>query len=332
MNDRFRTWARRIDLGLLSAARARFLLGALGVLLLGGVAVLIVGRAGRAMDPVGVRLRGPVAPHTAPGELVRVALGPAFATHDELDHREQLGAYLEKRLGRPVAVVGRGTAGELVELLATGKLQSAFLETGAYLDARRREVALEAVAVPSYGDATTTQSVVVVPLASPVETLADLRGRSFAYTDPLALGGHDYPIVALRRTGSEASSFFSRTVLTYSDGESLRSVRDGEVDGAAVDRRAYDHILATHGSWRGGLRVVGSSAPYGAGPVVVPESVPTELRRRLRRAWLEMHESAEGRLVLRALHITRFERPRQGLYDSAARLAAEARQGGGEGP
>lgn len=313
-------WAARTIESIDPSLTPRFLFGFVGFLLLAAIALVILLRSEGAMEPVTVRLAGPVstAANRPPPDTVRIAVSSAWAFSDRFEHFDALRRYVSARIERPVVIVQRRTDGEILEILATGDVQAAVLCTGAYLRARRQGMLVEPLAVPVFDRAPTVRALVIARSDSDIRAMADLRGRSIALTDPTSLPGYYDPLATILDQGDEPSAFFARTVFTYDAGASLRAVRNGSVDAAAIDEHTFEReVSRSPRNRRGDLRIVRRSPPYGVGPLVVAPGTSDDLRIAVTDAALGMRESAEGRALLRVLHVDRFVEPPDDLYDSA---------------
>lgn len=162
----------------------------------------------------------------------------------------------------------------------------------------------------------------IVPAASPATSLQDLRGKHMAYTDPLSLTGRQYVDHRLRELGAAEASFFAQTQFTGSHDRSIDAVFLGLVDAASVDELVYLAVIERNPEMRHGLRVLEASPPFGIPPVVVPHSTPPALRTTLTEALTTMHESVDGRHILRSLGMDRFTVVEPALYDSVRAVTA----------
>ena len=263
---------------------------------------------------------------TAEG-AVRFAVTLVWAPERTFDTRYDLARYVAHEISRPLRVVQRRTYSEINELLRHGSVDAAIICTGAYLQATHDGIALDVIAVPVRSDGPFSRSVFVVRADSSLHAIADLRGHTFGLTDPLSLTGNYYPLSLVYDSGGEPRTFFTRTMYTYSDYGSLRAVLDGIVDAAAVDSLAYDFDGP-----RQDLREIHRSPPLGISPVVVPHLGDARLASLLGNALLTLHTKPEGREILAALHVQRFEAPPSGMYESAARVVDIALRRGDAGP
>lgn len=114
---------------------------------------------------------------------------------DAIARLQGLAAYTERKLGVPMRVF-RGTdyAG-VVEALRASQLEFAHLGPAAYALARRSmgERVVPLLRHRGHDGAEGYFSVIFVRADSPFQSLADLRGRSFAFADPNSASGFAAP-------------------------------------------------------------------------------------------------------------------------------------------
>ncbi|MBI2059956.1 MAG: phosphate/phosphite/phosphonate ABC transporter substrate-binding protein [Nitrospirae bacterium] len=256
----------------------------------------------------------------SPVHPLRIAIAPVLSVNRTIEGYQSIADYLSYRLAGPVRLVQRKTYGEVNELLRHGTVQAAIICTGAYIQAQADRVPLDAIAVPIYTDGPVYYSFIIVRAEDAARTMTDLKGRSFAFSDPLSLSGHYYALSMLLDRGVNPGEYFSGTTFTYSHDGSIKAVVDGIADGAAVDSLVYDYEVRHNPALARSLRIVHRSPPFGSSPVVVPRALEPPLRAHLQKAFLNMADSKLGRDTLDSLAIRRFEAPPPGLYDSAENI------------
>lgn len=263
-----------------------------------------------------IRLQGQDTRKAAPVENAqaelpfRVAVASILSPVETLDGYEPLLKYLEARLERPVVLLQRRTYQEVNQLLADKGVDLAFVCSGGYIAGR----GIELLAAPEVKGRRTYQSYIIARAALPAQSLKELRGSSFAFTDPLSFSGHMAPLYMLISGNADPKSSFSRTFFTFSHDNSIRSVVDGIVDGAAVDSMIYDRVLASRPEWVGRVRIVEKSLLVGNPPVVVPQGLDPALRQKVATILLSMQEDPIGRQALQKLDYDRFTAPDEVLY------------------
>jgi len=161
-----------------------------------------------------------------------------------------------------------------------------------------RDFGLELLCAPVCSGKTEYHSYFIVHKNSPIQRLEDLRGKVFAFSDPLSNSGMLVPSYILAKMGESPESFFAKFIFTYSHDNSIVSVAERFVDGAAVDSLIWEHANATAPEHTARTRIIQRSAPCGIPPVVVSPSIDGALKESLRAAFLTMHEDPKGKRVL----------------------------------
>lgn len=246
-------------------------------------------------------------------DMIRLAVAAILSPQGTVNSYRPLQAYMEQYFGKPVALVQRRTYQEVNELLARELVDVAFVCTGPFVTGRREGI-MEMLVVPRIDGKITYQGQFIVLASSPIRTIHDLHGRSFALTDPMSNTGYRYPMGVIQAQGASAEQFFSQIIFTYSHDRSIYAVHDGIVDGASVDRIVYDNALRRDSALEDRFRIVHRSREYGIPPVVVPPRLSEEKKRQLKEFFLSIHEDPAGAKVLTRLGIERFVPGDPSLY------------------
>lgn len=168
-------------------------------------------------------------------------------------------------------------------------------------------------------------SVIVTRANSGIASLADARGGVAAVNEAYSNSGMNvlrHAVAPLARDGV----FFERIVWSGSHVASLRLVRDGDADIAAIDCVTFGFIQQEDPASLDGLAVLQYSAASPGLPLVAAREAPPELLARLRRVL-----SDPGPLLMermRALHISAFSQASDADYSRITQLEAEARAAG----
>jgi phosphonate transport system substrate-binding protein len=248
-----------------------------------------------------------------------VAVAAMTSPKETFQAYRQVVEYLGRRLGRPIALVQRKTYGEIDRLLTSGELDVAFVCSGPYA-AQGPGAAYELLAAPVIDGKTTYRSYLIVNRYSTFQSLEDLRGRTFAFTDPDSNTGHLVPLAWLAALHEKPETFFSRTIFTYSHDNAIQAVSRGLVDGAAVDGLVWEYFSRRSSELTSRTRIIRESEPYGMPPVVARASLGPELKKAIQAQLLAMSQDPEGKAILDALMIERFVPAQSAWYDSIRRL------------
>lgn len=283
-----------------------------------------IGGCQREEEPLKVRLsERTVITDGSPGRELQkpltVSVGSMITPQAGYGYYRQLIDYLSARLGRKIDVIDPGSYAETNRLLQTGEADFAFVCGGPYVSGHDR-FGLELLVAPVVNGKTVYYSYLIVPLESTARNLSDLRGKSFAFTDPQSNSGKLVPTAMLARLGQTPEQFFSSTTYTYGHDRSIHAVADNIVDGAAVDSLIWEYIAATQPALAAKTRIIERSEPFGIPPVVTSPRLPPELRKALQQALLTIHEDPQGLNILKGMNIERFVLIADSAYDGIRRL------------
>lgn len=253
---------------------------------------------------------------------LRVAVAGVISPKGTVESYTPLLEYLSRELDRPVELVQRRTYAEVNDLIERGEVDLAFVCTSAYV-VGHREFGMKLLAAPEVNGQAVYYSYLIVPADSPAKSMADLRGKVFAFTDPMSNTGRLYPTYLVRQLGETPETFFRRIFFTYSHDDAIRAVAAGLADGAGVDSLVYDFAVARDPELAAKTKVIHRSPPFGSPPAVVNPNLSPKLQAELQRLLLELDDSPEGRKVLQSLGVDRFVLVDDAAYESV-RVLEEA--------
>ncbi|MDA8171947.1 MAG: phosphate/phosphite/phosphonate ABC transporter substrate-binding protein [Nitrospiraceae bacterium] len=212
--------------------------------------------------------------------------------------------YIGQKLGMPVQMVYRTDYADMDRLLEEGKVDMAFICSGPYVNDHDK-FGVELLAAPSINGKPAYNSYIIVNKNSPIKSFAYLKGKTFAFTDPLSNSGRLYVDYKLSRMHYTPGTFFKRYIYSYSHNKSIEMVAKGQVDGASVDSLVYDYMLKKHSPYVGLTRIIEKSPSFGAPPIVINRTVGQGLRTRIRNILLNMNKDPKGKAILAAMMIDR---------------------------
>jgi len=257
-------------------------------------------------------------PAAAEERVMKVALGSMMSPQGTFKEYRSMVDYLGRKLGVKAELVQRESYAKTNQLLKESKVDLAFICSGPYVRAKKEfGVELLAVPVPSK---TKYRSLIIVKKDAPFKTLKDLKGKTFAYTDPDSNTGCTVPMYMLAKLGEDPDSFFGKVVFTRSHDNSVEAVNKGLVDGAAVDSLIFTYMAAKGYPEAAGIKVIDESEAFGVPPVVVPRGIDPKLKAAARKALLGMNRDPEGKKILDGLMIEKFVVPSDSDYDGVRRV------------
>jgi phosphonate transport system substrate-binding protein len=153
-----------------------------------------------------------------------------------------LAAYLEKALGRRVILRTVDTWEGLAKSLATGETDIGLLGPWGYVLANH-EAGAQAVSTILYDGKPEYFAVMVTHPASGINSIADLKGKSFAFGDKGSTSGYLIPFYEFQKRGIDTETYFSRTLYTKHQAIETSVVRR-ELDAGADYNRNRDAMIS----------------------------------------------------------------------------------------
>jgi phosphonate transport system substrate-binding protein len=244
-------------------------------------------------------------------EPLRIGLTPTF-----LNERHALmadwRAYLERRLGRPVAFVLNDSYQETIELLHHQYVQAAWLCDCPHVTANPE---FRLLATPLFQGRPYYRSYLIVPESdNGTRGLLDLKDKVFAYSDLYSNVGYLSPRHELKKQGVDPENFFRRTFFTRSHRKAIEAVAVGVADGASVSSYIWETLQQQGPALTGKTRVAARSQEYGFPPIVAYHTLPARDFLALQQALLAMADDAQGREVLNKMNLDGFALPQPELY------------------
>lgn len=258
---------------------------------------------------------------------IKVAIASVISPKESYEYYDEMVRYISKKLGMPVKIVQKRSYQEVNDLIRNKEIDFAFVCSGAYIDGNSQFGMKLLVAPQAYGK-TTYNSYIIVPKNSSYTEFLDLRGKKFAFSDPLSNSGKLYPTYRLSLINETPGSFFgvdengrNNYFFTYSHDNSIIAVAEGLADGAAVDSLVYDYMINTRPEIISKTRIIEISPPFGIPPVVVSNDIDPLLEQKLTDIFLNMDKDQEGRNILSSIKIERFVSIGDSAYDTVREMA-----------
>lgn len=256
---------------------------------------------------------------------LRIGVSAIISPKDSLIYYQELFEYISERTGRPVKLVQRETYQEMNDMIENRSIDAAFVCTGAYIEGHDT-FGMELLVAPlAYGEPY-YYSYIIVSKDSTFDSLEDLRGKKFAFTDPLSNTGKLSPTYMLALIDETPDSFFSRYIYTGSHDNSIEAVARNLVDGASVDSLIWDYSDEMNPEYTSKTKIIIKSEPYGIPPVVVHPDIEPELRNELKNILLTMHKDPKGAEILKNIKIDRFVEIDDSEYDYVRNMRNETKK------
>lgn len=259
-------------------------------------------------------INSPVVPYK-----LKVAIASMISPKETFTYYEELIRYIGEKAKLPYEFKQRKTYGEVNEMLGRGDLDFAFICTGAYTELRKK-YPVEIIALPVVNGKSTYNAYIITHKESGIEKFTQLKGKSFAFTDPYSNTGYNYTIKMLKENGLYKEGFFSKTVFTYAHDYSIQAVARKIVDGASVDGLVFEFLRKKYPEKVKNISIIHISKEFAIPPFVVNAKLDKQIKKQIKNTLLSMHESKEGQVILEKIGIDKFIEGRDELYDSVREI------------
>jgi phosphonate transport system substrate-binding protein len=171
-----------------------------------------------------------------------------------------LGAYLEKETGMKVSFVPVSDYAAVVESLATGKLDLAWLGGFTYVQAKVRTKDTAIPIVQRAEDAVFTSKFIT---ADPdIKSLADLKGKTFAFGAPSSTSGSLMPRYFLLQAGLNPEKDFKNVAFSGAHDATVAFVAAGKAQAGVLNTSVWDKLVETGKVDPSKVRVFATTPPY----------------------------------------------------------------------
>ena len=201
-----------------------------------------------------------------------------------------LTTYLTKKTGIKITFRASPNLGSAVNELGKDFTQIAYLTPVAFIEALDKHRARALVSPLTHGK-DTFNLVVAVRQDSPIKTMADLKGKSFALGDEKALLQRAVVVGG----GVKLEELSKYGFLKHYD-NIAKAVLNKDFDAGILKDTSFEKFAAQ------GLRKIHTSPPLSSYLFAVSERLPAETVKKLRAAFLELKaDTPEGKAILSEL-------------------------------
>ena len=237
---------------------------------------------------------------------IQLAFTPSTQAATISTNGNAIKAALEKSTGLRINVTVMTSYAAQVEAMCAGSVDMGFfapLQMTLLLSKGCGTPVLGALRKDDTGQlATTYKSQILVKADSGITDINGLKGKKFAFVDPLSASGYVYPtLVVKNKTGQDPKTFFSSTIFAGGHPQAALAVYQGTVDGAATFIDARDSLVATTPDIKTKTKVIDTAGPIPNDGVALVKGFPDDIAKQVKDALITYSKADDGKKVFSAL-------------------------------
>jgi len=236
---------------------------------------------------------------------------------------EPLGKYLEKQIGMKVEFIPVTDYAAVVESLASRRLDMAWLGGFTFVQTKLRTNGTAIPIVQRQEDATFISRFIT---AQPdIKSLADLKGKTFAFGSPSSTSGHLMPRYFLLQAGIDPEKDFKSIAFSGAHDATAAFVASGKVDAGVLNASVWDKLVEEKKIDPAKVRVFATTPPYFDYNWTVRGDLDPALVKKLTDAFLALDPSnPEQKEILALQRATKFIPTKASNYDGIEKAARSA--------
>ena len=219
--------------------------------------------------------------------VLRVSAIPDEAPTELQRKFKPLGDYLKKETGMEVQFTPVTDYAAVVEGLATSKIDLAWLGGFTFVQAKLRTNGGAQPIVQRAEDEKFT-SRFIVPTDSPAKTLADLKGKTFAFGSPSSTSGSLMPRFFLLQAGIDPEKDFKTVAYSGAHDATVAFVAAGRAEAGVLNASVLDKLIETNNPNAAKVRVLATTPPYYDYNWTVRPGLDAALTKKLADAFLKL--------------------------------------------
>lgn len=161
-------------------------------------------------------------------------------------------------------------------------------------------------------------SVIIAQKSSPINSINDIKGHTYAFVDPGSTSGYMVPATAFAKAGIVPEKDFKQVMYSGGHDASIVAVAEGKVEAASVADRILERGFSKGLAQRDNIKVIWQSAMIPNDPVLYRTDLPDDLKKQIREAFYKMENLPFGEMGT----VARFQPATDKDYDPVREVAS----------
>lgn len=233
---------------------------------------------------------------------------PNEASEELAEYRGLLQNAMSKEVGIKVTEVNIADYNAAVEAMRTKYADIVYFGPVSYVQAVERSGA-EALVTPAiFGDKNRAgyTSKIIVKAGSPIKSLSDLKGKTFAFVDPASTSGNYVPTLEFMNafpglTNEDLHTngkFFSSVTFSGKHQNGLQAVIAGDIDAAPVASDILAAEIAAGRVKESDFVLIHESPRIPSSPMAIRRDIPADIKEKVKQFFLSYRDPAYFQYML----------------------------------
>lgn len=251
---------------------------------------------------------------------IKMAMVPSLDTNKLILSGNKLAELLEKETGLKYDISVPASYTAVITAMGSGNVDVGWLPPVPYVIAHDK-YGVEVALVTVRNKSAKYWSFIIARTDTGINNLADLKGKRFAFGDPVSTSGAIYPKHLIRSSGFDPESYFSNAIYAGAHDRVIMAVYNKQVDGGAiyggVGTDAREKVVNSLPDVLEKTHVIAKSVEIPNDTVSVRKGISPEVVKKITDGLIKVAASDEGRITIMSLYgIDGFERTTDSDYNS----------------
>ena len=262
--------------------------------------------------------------HAQSATTLRVSAIPDEAPTELQRKFKPLGEYLKKETGLDVQFTPVTDYAAVVEGLATNKIDMAWLGGFTFVQARIRTNG-GAVPIVQRAEDEVVTSKFIVPAASDAKTLADLKGKTFAFGAPSSTSGSLMPRYFLMQAGINPEKDFKTVAFSGAHDATVAFVAASRAEAGVLNASVWENLVESKNPNADKVRVLATTPTYYDYNWTVRPGLDPALTKKLTEAFLKLDPTDPAmKEIMNLQRASKFVPTKSSNYDGIEAAAKSA--------
>jgi phosphonate transport system substrate-binding protein len=249
-------------------------------------------------------------------DVLRIGATPGENVMKTREKYKPFVEYLEKKLGMKVELFATTDYAGVIEAMRAGKIEMASFGPLSYVLAADKADAEAFAKEYRPGAGSYYVGYIITHPESNINTIADIKGHSFAFVDPASTGGNLIPRKEMIKNNINPDKDLESVVYLGGHDMVAMAVANKKVDAGSVVNIHYDKMIKEKIITDKNTKVIYKSDPFPGSAMAWRKNLPEDLKDKLKDALLNISEEDYEKLKGFLGKITKYVEAQDSDWDS----------------